>query len=101
MRETKFKICTQGDIQMLHDKGYMVTGGGDAACFYIDTDERAFIESSTTSNHNCPVIFIGSETSLVSTEIEFTDYPGWRFHAGGAGKSIAIALVRCDAEKDK
>ncbi len=31
MRETTFKILTQGDVQMAHCQGYMVAGGEDAA----------------------------------------------------------------------
>lgn len=43
MRETKFKILTQGDVKMPHDVGYMVVGGDDAVCFFIDTDGRAYV----------------------------------------------------------
>jgi hypothetical protein len=93
-KETKFKILRQGDVQMAHCVGYMLAGGDDAVCFYIDPAERAFIDASTESESGCPVIFVSRADSEVATEIEFTEFKGWRFHAGGAGKSIAIALVR-------
>ena len=98
MRETRFKVVTQGDVEMAHDVGYMVVGGDDAVCFFIDPKGRAFVEASTESQAGCPVVFIATDGAAMSTEIEFSEFPGWRFHAGGAGKSIAIALVRCGSE---
>ena len=98
MRETAFKVLTQGDVEMAHDVGYMVVGGDDAVCFFIDPKGRAFVDASTTSQAGCPVVFIATDGAAMSTEIEFSEFPGWRFHAGGAGKSIAIALVRCGSE---
>jgi hypothetical protein len=93
-RETKFTILTQGDVEMAHDHGYMVVGDGDAVCFYIYPCGRAEVEAYTESDAGCPVVYLGCENSEQSTEIEFTEFKGWRFHAGGSGKSIAIALVR-------
>jgi len=98
MRETKFTILTQGDVKMAHDVGYMVAGDGDAVCFYIDPCDRAEVEASTESDNGCPVVYLGCANAEQSTEIEFTEFKGWRFHAGGSGKSIAIALVRREAE---
>lgn len=99
MRETKFTVLNQGDVVMAHEAGYMVTGGNDAVCFYIDpSGGRAYVGASTTSDADCPVVFIDRDGAERSTEIEFPEFPGWRFHAGGCGKSIAIALVRRDAE---
>jgi hypothetical protein len=98
MRETKFKVLTQGDVKMSHDVGYLVVGGDDAVCFYIDPCGRAEIDASTESDDGCPVIYVSSAGSETCTEIEFTEFKGWRFHSGGQGKSIAIALVRRGAE---
>ena len=96
MRETKFKVLDQGDVVMAHEAGYMVTGGDDAVCFYIDPSDRAYISASTESDSGCPVVFIERDGAEKSTQIEFSEFPGWRFHSGGCGKSIAIALVRGD-----
>lgn len=98
-RETKVTVLTQGDVEMAHLVGYMVTGGDDAVCCYIDPIGRAFVEASTESASGCPVVIIARDGADKSTEIEFTEFKGWRFHAGGAGKSIAIALVRKAAVK--
>jgi hypothetical protein len=98
MRETKFVVVSQGDVKMAHDVGYMVAGGDDAVCFFIDPVERAYVEASSDSVSGCPVVYLGNDGGETYTEIEFTEFPGWRFHAGGAGKSIAIALVRRGAE---
>ena len=98
MRETTFKVLTQGDVEMAHDVGYMVVGGHDAVCFFIDPKCRAFVEASSTSQAGCPVVYIANEGASMSTEIEFSEFPGWRFHAGGAGKSISISLVRCGSD---
>ena len=99
MRETTFKILAQGDVQMAHCDGYMLAGGADAVCFYIDPRGRAYISASTESDSGCPVVYLSRDDCEIDTEIEFTDFPGWRFHAGGAGKTIAIALVRKAADE--
>ena len=99
MRETTFKILQQGDVQMAHCNGYMVAGNGDAVCFYIDPRGRAYISASTESDGGCPVVYVSRDDCELDTEIEFTEFPGWRFHAGGSGKSIAIALVRRGADE--
>jgi len=98
VRETKFRILVQGDVQMAHDVGYLVAGGSDVVAFFVDPRERAFVGASTSSDSGCPVVHVETESSERSTEIEFTEFKGWRFHAGGAGKSIAICLVREGAE---
>jgi hypothetical protein len=99
MRETTFQILAQGDVEMAHCQGYMVSGGDDAVCFYIDTVGRAYVSASTESDSGCPVVYISRDDCERETEIEFSEFPGWRFHAGGGGgKSIAIALVRRAAD---
>ena len=98
MRETTFNILVQGDVKMAHCVGYMLAGGGDAVCFYIDPSERAYISASTESRSGCPVIYVSQDGCERDTEIEFNEFPGWRFHAGGAGKTIAVALVRKAAD---
>lgn len=98
MRETTFRILFQGDVQMAHTQGYMVVGGPDAVCFYIDPSGRAFISSSTESDNGCPVVSLSRDDCERETAIEFSEFPGWRFHAGGAGKTIAVALVRRAAD---
>lgn len=100
MRETKFKVLTQGDVKMAHHVGYMVVGGDDAVCFFIDPEGWAYIEASTESDAGCPVVFISRDGAEHSTEIEFSEFSGWQFHAGGSGKSIAIALVRRGATEN-
>lgn len=101
MRETTFKILTQGDVQMAHCRGYMVAGGADAVCFYIDPYDRAYISASTESDGGCPVVYLSWDDCECDTKIEFSEFKGWRFHAGGAGKSIAVALVRRAADAPK
>lgn len=98
VRGTTFKILAQGDVQMAHCTGYMVAGGPDAVCFYIDPRDRAYISASTTSDSGCPVVYVSRDDCERGTEIEFSEFPGWRFHAGGAGKTIAVALERRGAD---
>jgi hypothetical protein len=98
MRETTFRILKQGDVHMAHCQGYMVAGGADAVCFYIDPRERAYISASTESDSGCPVVYVSRDDCEQDTEIEFSEFAGWRFHAGGAGKTIAVALVRRAAD---
>lgn len=98
MRETKFSVLTQGDVKMAHNTGYMVVGGPDAVCFYIDPRDRAYISASTESGNGCPVIYVARDGCELDTEIEFSEFPGWRFHAGGGGKTISVALVRRGAD---
>ena len=105
MRETKFKIQRQGSVCFnQYYTGYMLVGGPDAVCFFIDPVERSYITCSTTSDNDCPVVFLQCEKNrdddTPDTEVEFSEFPGWRFHAGGGGKSIAIALVRRGAEDE-
>jgi hypothetical protein len=104
MRETTFKIQRQGSVRFSHLTGYMLVGDKDAVCFYIDPAERAYVSASTTSDNGCPVVFLTDQkcedTEVPDTEVEFSEFPGWRFHAGGGGKSIAIALVRRGAEDE-
>lgn len=96
--ETTFKVLRQGDVEMAHCVGYLLAGGEDAVCFFIDPKERAFVDSSTESVDGCPVVSLSNDAAGVSTDIEFHEFKGWRFHAGGGGKSIAIALVRRGAD---
>lgn len=94
MRETHFEIRQQGDVQMSGTTGYMVLGNEDAVCFYIDPIDRAYIDASSTDDDGCPVVFLVDNDSDEPTKIAFTEFPGWRFHCGAGGKSIAIALTR-------
>ena len=100
-KETKLTLITQGNVRLLHKYGYMVKGNDDAVCFYIDATTQATVhrESNIMSANNCPVVYLMTNlpNDMTVTEVEFSDYPGWRFHCGGSGKSIAIALV-CDNE---
>jgi hypothetical protein len=94
-RHTKFTIVKQGDVIMADSHGYLLVGDGDAVCFFIDPEDKAYIESAGESANGCPVIHLYDDEDCENlTEIEFSEFPGWRFHAGGGGKSIAIALVR-------
>ena len=97
MRETTFTILEQGDVKMAHCQGYMLAGDGDAVCFFIDPCCRAYISASTESDSGCPVVYVSRDGGERDTEIEFSEFPGWRFHAGGEGKTISVALVRLAA----
>jgi hypothetical protein len=79
---------------MAHCQGYMVVGNEDAVCFYIDARERACISASSQSDNGCPVVYVSRDDCERDTEIEFSEFKGWRFHAGSEGKTIAVALVR-------
>ena len=97
--DIEFKITRQGDVKMSHCIGYLVHGGDDTLCFYIDPVERAYVSWSTSSYPSGEVtIGIGStstsDSELIDTEIEFPTLVGWQFHAGGAGKSIALSFVK-------
>lgn len=98
MRRTPFKILVQGGVEMSCSTGYGVIGNGDAVCFFIDPVDRGYINAYTTSTSDCPVVYVDFGNSEISTEIEFTEFPGWRVHATGGGKTIAVALVRRGAE---
>jgi hypothetical protein len=94
MRETKFRIRHQGDVEMAHCNGYLLAGNDEAVCFYIDPSDSAHVSATTYSRSDCPVLLlIDGEGCENCTEIEFTEFPGWRVHAAGGGKSIAVALV--------
>lgn len=94
IKKTTFRILTQGDVRMAHCIGYMMAGGKDAVCFYIDSYDRAYISGSTESHNGCPVLYVSRDDCTRDTKIEFPEFPGWRFHCGGEGKTIAVALVR-------
>ena len=96
MKETTFKIKKQGAVEFVHCQGYGVVGNSEAVCFYIDTVERAYVNSSMNSEAGCPILFLSSSNPAFEddTEIEFVDFPGWGFHGGGGGKSVAISLIR-------
>lgn len=98
MLQANLRILQQGDIAIT-SVGYGLIGNDDAVCFFIDVEPRAYVDCSSASDNDCPVVFIARDISETLTEVEFCDYPGWRFHAGGSGKSIAIALVRKGAEQ--
>ena len=83
---------------MAHCVGYMLAGGADAVCFFIDPADRAYVSASTESEGGCPVVHLSCDGAEEDTEIEFTEYPGWRLHAAGSGKTVAIALVRWGAD---
>lgn len=95
MRETTFIITHQGDVKMAHCAGYCLVGNDEAVCFYIDPSDSAYVAAWSHSSSDCPVLMLeigGPCTNY--TEIEFTEFSGWRVHAVGAGKSIAVALVK-------
>lgn len=99
MKDVKIKVLEQGSIKVTSGVGYCVVGGGDAICFFIDVYPRAYIDSSMSSETDCPIAFISNDDVNEFTKIEFPEFPGWRFHAsGGCAKTIAIALVRKGAE---
>lgn len=93
-RETPIRVLIQGSVEIAGGGvGYMVQGDAQAVCFFIDPVGRAWVSASTTSDDDCPVVYLSNDGEM-DTEIEFPEFKGWRFHAGGEGKSIAIALVR-------
>ena len=94
MRETTFRIRHQGDAKMAHCEGYDLVGNDEAVCFYIDPSDSAWVVATTYSRSDCPVLILTDREDCTDfTEIEFTEFPGWRVHAAGGGKSIAVALV--------
>lgn len=97
-RKTEFKIIHQGAVKMAHNYGYMLAGDGDAVCFFIDPVDRAYVDCSSESDNGCPVVYLTGDDDDELTSIEFSEYHGWRFHAAGCGKTIAIALVRRAAD---
>lgn len=100
MRRTTINIVRDCGVKMYSDTGYHVAGNGDAVCFVIDPVERAYVASSAT-DEDCPCVLLFDEKDDgLFTEISFPEFKGWRFHAGGGGKSINIALVRRDALKE-
>ena len=86
MKETRLTIVEQGDVRLAHLTGYMLVGDGDAVCFYIDPQERAYISASSTSPSDCPIVFLDWGDDSQSTVVEFSEFPGWRFHAGSGEK---------------
>lgn len=98
-RETTCTVLKQGAVRMLNNTGYNVIGGEDAVCFFIDPVERSYFYGHKQSAKGCPVALIDDGSNDL-TAIEFTEFQGWRFHAGGMiGRSIAISLVRKGAEE--
>ena len=97
-RNTEFKILRQGVVKMAHNYGYMLAGDGDAVCFFIDPVGWAHVSCRYESDNGCPVIELDRNDEDELTAIEFIEYPGWRVHATGRGKTIAIALVRRAAD---
>ena len=95
-KHTTLSVLSQGDVQLACSAGYLVRGGEDSGvvCFYIDPDRRSYISYSSISEKGCPMVGLCEEDEESITEIEFSDFKGWSFHAGRSGKSIAIALTR-------
>ena len=94
--DIKFKITRQGDVKMSNCQGYDIYGGDNALCFYIDPTERACVNWSYIQD-GIPTISVGlikDDEKSVDTEIQFPTLIGWRFHCGGAGKSIALSFVK-------
>lgn len=100
MSTINFKILSQGDVEMLHTYGYMAVGNEDCVCFFIDPVDRAYIEASSSDENDCPTIHLSTEDADGYTVLVFPDHKGWRFHAGGSGKTISVALVRRGAESE-
>jgi hypothetical protein len=95
MRETTFKITQQGNVKMAHCAGYALVGNDEAVCFFIDPSDYAHVAARTHSETGCPVLMLADTEGCTDyTEVEFTEFPGWRVHAVGGGKSIAVALVK-------
>jgi hypothetical protein len=95
MRETTFSVTHQGNAKMAHCHGYDLVGNDEAVCFFIDPSDCAHVAVKTYSEADCPVIMLmDKEGDIDFTVIEFTEFPGWRVHATGGGKSIAVALAK-------
>ena len=93
------KILYQGTVQVTSEP-YWLVGGDEIVGFYFDVDRRAYIDSYSYSfGSQCPTISLSSEDTDYSTELEFTNYPGWTFHSSSGGKTIAVALVK-DRSRD-
>ena len=94
-RTTPIKVLTQGNVKLSHDYGYLVVGNDHAVCFFVDPEDRAYIFASSVSDTGCPVVYLTVDDADVSmTEVEFSEFSDWRFHAGSGGKVLAIALTR-------
>jgi hypothetical protein len=89
------KIVSQGNVRLTENLGYLVVGNEDAVCFFMDPVDDAYIAASTRSEDDCPVAQLSDGSADGPwTVVEFTEFPGWQFHSGRAGKTIAIALTR-------
>ena len=93
-RTTPLSVLSQGDVEVLHGEGYLVLGNDEAVCFYVDVAERAYVDASSESDDGCPVVILTREGYENSTWVAFPEFKGWRVHAGGGGKGIAIALTK-------
>jgi len=96
IKETKLNVLTQGNIKLLHDHGHRVKNNDHVVCFYIDTVARCYVDSSGVSESDCPVVHLstGVDIDKTITDVEFSDFPGWRVLCAGNGESVAVALVK-------
>lgn len=98
MRTTKVNILEQGCIFLgTNPDGYCVRGNDEAVCFYVDVWHhrgRAGVAATTTSDNDCPVLYLEDETDNPYTIIEFPEFPGWVVHSHRGGKTLSVALTK-------
>lgn len=93
-RTARILIEHQGGVKV-HGEGYGLVGNDEAVCFWFDPADRAFVEATSTSDVDTPIIWLGNnEESSDSTIVSFPDFPGWRVHATRSGKTISVALTK-------
>ena len=101
MRTTPLTIEEKGSVEITTQEGYLVMGNEEAVCFFIDVSPRAFVDCVSSTDDDCPCIYItqGDPEKNPWTAVSFSEFKGWRVHACGAGKSIAVSLVNRELEK--
>ena len=91
MRTTPIEIVVHGSV-IAEDHGYLVIGGEDAVCFFVDTDGADWI--GCTDRNGVPALDLSKDDDYRPTTIEFAEFKNSRIHSVTAGKTVSVALVR-------
>lgn len=97
-RLVKIVTLSKGhELEVTSGGGYMLLGNDECVSFYFDTNQRAYVEASSSTQDDCPSVFLaGTYEDAPYLEVCFPEYKGWRYHSSSGGKSIGICLVnRC------
>lgn len=96
-REVKIQVEQEGQVKLLGETGYGLKGNDEVVAFFVDLYDNAVVTYTASPPQGYPTIGLcldEEDYSVIDTEINFPEYPGWRVHSTRCGKVLSVALIK-------